>query len=73
MRYKLLGSSGLRVSEMALGTMAFSEDWGWGADRDECRRIVDAYREGRSHRQSHRIDRSGLPLATPAPILERAR
>jgi hypothetical protein len=28
MRYKLLGSSGLRVSEMASGTMAFGEDWG---------------------------------------------
>lgn len=45
MRYKLLGSSGLRVSELALGTMAFGEDWGWGADRDECGRILDAYRE----------------------------
>jgi len=31
MRYKLLGKSGLRVSELALGTMTFGEDWGWGA------------------------------------------
>lgn len=30
MRYKLLGKSGLRVSELCLGTMAFGEDWGWG-------------------------------------------
>lgn len=45
MRYRLLGNSGLRVSEIALGTMAFGEDWGWGADRDECRRILGAYRE----------------------------
>jgi hypothetical protein len=31
MRYKLLGNSGLRVSELCLGTMTFGEDWGWGA------------------------------------------
>ena len=31
MGYKILGKSGLRVSELALGTMTFSEDWGWGA------------------------------------------
>ena len=29
MRYKLLGKSGLRVAELALGTMTFGEDWGW--------------------------------------------
>jgi aryl-alcohol dehydrogenase-like predicted oxidoreductase len=33
MRYKLLGRSGLRVSELALGTMTFGEDWGWRASR----------------------------------------
>jgi aryl-alcohol dehydrogenase-like predicted oxidoreductase len=43
MRYKLLGRSGLRVSELALGTMTFGEEWGWGASRDESRRIFDAY------------------------------
>jgi hypothetical protein len=26
-----LGHSGLRVSEAALGTMTFGDDWGWGA------------------------------------------
>jgi aryl-alcohol dehydrogenase-like predicted oxidoreductase len=31
MRYRLLGNSGLRVSEYALGTMTFGEDWGRGA------------------------------------------
>jgi aryl-alcohol dehydrogenase-like predicted oxidoreductase len=41
--YRLLGSSGLRVSPLALGTMTFGTDWGWGADRDEARRIFDAY------------------------------
>lgn len=45
MRYKLLGSSGLRVSELCLGTMTFGEDWGWGASKEESRRIFDAYVE----------------------------
>jgi aryl-alcohol dehydrogenase-like predicted oxidoreductase len=45
MRYKLLGRSGLRVSELALGTMTFGEAWGWGASRDEARRIFDAFVE----------------------------
>jgi aryl-alcohol dehydrogenase-like predicted oxidoreductase len=44
MRYKLLGKSGLRVSQLALGTMTFGEEWGWGASRDECRRLYEAYR-----------------------------
>jgi aryl-alcohol dehydrogenase-like predicted oxidoreductase len=29
-RYTLLGNSGLRVSELALGTMTFGTDWGLG-------------------------------------------
>jgi aryl-alcohol dehydrogenase-like predicted oxidoreductase len=43
MRYKLLGRTGLRVSELALGAMTFGEQWGWGASRDECARMLDAY------------------------------
>ena len=43
MRYKLLGGSGLRVSELCLGTMTFGDDWGWGAPKDESREIFDAY------------------------------
>jgi aryl-alcohol dehydrogenase-like predicted oxidoreductase len=43
MRYKLLGRSGLRVSELCLGTMTFGEDWGWGASQDESRRMFDAF------------------------------
>jgi len=43
MRYKLLGKSGLRVSEICLGTMTFGDDWGWGAPKDESRRIFDAF------------------------------
>jgi aryl-alcohol dehydrogenase-like predicted oxidoreductase len=45
MNYRLLGNSGLRVSEMSLGTMTFGEEWGWGASKEEARKIYDAYRE----------------------------
>ena len=45
MRYRLLGNSGLRVSEAALGTMTFGDDWGWGAAKDEARRVYDAFRK----------------------------
>ncbi|MFD0853710.1 aldo/keto reductase, partial [Actinomadura adrarensis] len=45
MRYKLLGRTGLRVSELCLGTMTFGEDWGWGAPKEECARILDTYAE----------------------------
>lgn len=41
--YRLLGRSGLRVSPMSLGAMTFGADWGWGADKDEARRIFDTY------------------------------
>ena len=44
-QYRLLGRSGLRVSPLALGTMTFGSDWGWGADDAEARRIFDAYVE----------------------------
>lgn len=43
MRYKLFGPSGLRVSEICLGTMTFGEEWGWGASKEESRKIFDAY------------------------------
>jgi aryl-alcohol dehydrogenase-like predicted oxidoreductase len=45
MQYRLLGNSGLRVSEAALGTMTFGEEWGWGSPRDEARKVYDAFRE----------------------------
>jgi aryl-alcohol dehydrogenase-like predicted oxidoreductase len=45
MRYRLLGRSGLRVAQVALGTMTFGENWGWGASEDECRRIFERYVE----------------------------
>lgn len=43
MRFKLLGRTGLRVSELCLGTMTFGEDWGWGSSREEARQIFHAY------------------------------
>jgi aryl-alcohol dehydrogenase-like predicted oxidoreductase len=45
MRYRLLGNSGLRVSEAALGTMTFGDEWGWGSAKDEARKVYDAFRE----------------------------
>jgi aryl-alcohol dehydrogenase-like predicted oxidoreductase len=45
MKYRLLGNSGLRVSEAALGTMTFGEDWGWGAPKEEAQKVYETYRE----------------------------
>jgi len=45
MKYKLLGTSGLRVSEFALGTMTFGDDWGWGAAKDESLKVYNAFRD----------------------------
>ena len=44
MNYQLLGRSGLRVSDLCLGTMTFGEDWGWGSAKDESRKIYNAFR-----------------------------
>jgi aryl-alcohol dehydrogenase-like predicted oxidoreductase len=46
MRYKLLGKSGLRVSELCLGGMTFGEDWGSmlpGASKEEAKKIFDHF------------------------------
>lgn len=45
MRLRLLGHSGLRVSELCLGTMTFGEDWGWGADKAASRAIFEHFTE----------------------------
>src|SRR5579859_1974856 len=45
MKYKLLGRSGLKVSELCLGTMGFGTENGWGADKDTSFAIMDAYAE----------------------------
>jgi aryl-alcohol dehydrogenase-like predicted oxidoreductase len=40
-RYRLLGTTGVRISEVALGTMTFGEDWGWGASLDVSAKMLD--------------------------------
>jgi aryl-alcohol dehydrogenase-like predicted oxidoreductase len=45
MRYKLLGKSGLRVSEICLGAMTFGEEWGWGASKEESHKMFDVFAE----------------------------
>src|SRR5580698_11253864 len=45
MKYRLLGNSGLRVSEAALGTMTFGDDWGWGSAKDEAQKVYNAFRD----------------------------
>lgn len=39
-----MGNSGLRVSELGLGTMTFGAK-GWGVDQEESRRVYDGFRE----------------------------
>ncbi len=44
MRYRLLGSTGLRVSELCLGAMVFGDQRGaWGASREEASAIIRRY------------------------------
>ncbi|MGW5682351.1 aldo/keto reductase [Nonomuraea sp. NPDC003754] len=45
MRYRLFGSTGLRVSELFLGAMTFGEQGGVGAPVEECRKMLDIYAE----------------------------
>lgn len=41
--YYTLGRSGLRVSRLALGTMTFGTDNGWGCDKETARSLFDHY------------------------------
>ena len=45
MRYRLLGKSGLRVSQVALGTMTFGTAADWSRPEEECRPIFDTFAE----------------------------
>lgn len=45
MQYKLLGNTGLRVSELCLGAMTFGEDWDWGANRETSQAMFDTFAE----------------------------
>jgi aryl-alcohol dehydrogenase-like predicted oxidoreductase len=44
MRYRLLGASGLRVSELCLGTMTFGAP-GWGTTEEDAAAMVKAFRD----------------------------
>ncbi len=44
-QYYTLGKSGLRVSRLALGTMTFGSEWGWGADKESAQKLFDHYVE----------------------------
>ena len=43
MRYTLFGDTGLRVSQVALGTGNFGAGWGYGTDEATTKAIFDAY------------------------------
>lgn len=43
MNYTILGRSGLRVSELCLGTMTFGTEWGTGSDFEQSKQVFDAY------------------------------
>ncbi len=43
MKYKLLGKSGLKVSELCLGTMGFGTEGGWGADKETSFKILQSF------------------------------
>src|SRR5258708_3439724 len=64
MRYRLLGKSGVRISEVALGTMTFGEDWGWGASPDVSARMLDLFADAGGS-VSHTPDRH--PNWPPGP------
>ncbi|MEH7881498.1 aldo/keto reductase [Rhizobium laguerreae] len=44
MRYRIFGGTGLRVSNLALGTGNFGTGWGYGSSRDEAKIVFDTYR-----------------------------
>ena len=62
MRYKLLGKSGLRVSEVALGTMMMSVDSDSSAGPEESRRILEKFADmgGNYFDSSNEVYNGGL-------------
>jgi len=42
--YVLFGKSGLKVSPVCLGTMTFGEDWNFGTNKEESKKVFDLYR-----------------------------
>ncbi|MFT5336637.1 MAG: aryl-alcohol dehydrogenase-like predicted oxidoreductase [Luteibaculaceae bacterium] len=45
MEYTLMGSSGIRISKICLGTMTFGTDWPFGSDKKESREVYHRYLE----------------------------
>jgi aryl-alcohol dehydrogenase-like predicted oxidoreductase len=46
MKYKILGKTGVRVSEVCLGAMTFGDEWGpFGANKEESKKVFDAFVE----------------------------
>jgi aryl-alcohol dehydrogenase-like predicted oxidoreductase len=45
MDYLLFGRSGLRVSELCLGTMTFGEEWGFGSSKEESKSVFETFVE----------------------------
>jgi aryl-alcohol dehydrogenase-like predicted oxidoreductase len=41
--YYTLGKTGLKVSRLALGTMTFGKEWGWGNTKEEAQAIFNYY------------------------------
>jgi aryl-alcohol dehydrogenase-like predicted oxidoreductase len=38
-----MGKTGVRISEVALGTMTFGDDWGWGAFSEVSAKMLDLF------------------------------
>jgi aryl-alcohol dehydrogenase-like predicted oxidoreductase len=74
MRYRLLGTTGLRVAELFLGAMTFGEQGGVGAPPDECRRLIDAYADAGGNVIDTAINyRGGASEAIVGELLEGRR
>jgi hypothetical protein len=74
MRYRLLGNTGLRVSEVFLGTMTFGEQGGVDASPDECRSMVDAYASAGGNVIDTAINyRGGASEAIVGELIEKRR
>jgi aryl-alcohol dehydrogenase-like predicted oxidoreductase len=43
MKYHLFGNTGLRVSELCLGTMGFGTENGWGANQQNSKEVFDTF------------------------------
>lgn len=60
MKYVPFGKTGLRVSQIALGTGSFGTGWGYGAEAEESTAIFNAYAEAGGNFN----DRSTLSITT---------